>query len=92
VEEVGPGVLKVNLPKAPRSDRHKGYGFIDYYNQACAEYARQKMSTPEFKLDTNAPTVNWADPKNSGESASTAQVLLSFEHHMTKCTFMFFLL
>ena len=43
------------------------------------------MSTPEFKLDTNAPTVNWADSKNSGESASTAQVLLSFEHHMTKC-------
>lgn len=39
------------------------------------------MSTPEFKLDTNAPTVSWADPKNGGESASTAQV----EHHMTKC-------
>ncbi|TKV99169.1 hypothetical protein SEVIR_8G025900v4 [Setaria viridis] len=77
VEEVGPGVLKVNLPKAPRSDCHKGYGFIEYYNQACAEYARQKMSTPEFKLDTNAPTVNWADTKNSGESASTAKQVKS---------------
>jgi heterogeneous nuclear ribonucleoprotein R len=31
------------------------------------------MSTPEFKLDTNAPTVSWADPKN-GDSASTTQV------------------
>jgi len=84
VEEVGPGVLKVNLPKAPRSDRHKGYGFIEYYNQACAEYARQKMCTPEFKLDTNAPTVNWADPKNSGESASTAQVKSLYVKNLPK--------
>jgi heterogeneous nuclear ribonucleoprotein R len=57
----------------PRSDRNKGFGFIEYYNQACAEYARQKMSTTEFRLDTNAPTVSWADPKNS-DSASTVQV------------------
>ncbi|PWZ38184.1 hypothetical protein Zm00014a_036153 [Zea mays] len=74
VEEVGPGVLKVELMKAPGLDRNKGYGFIEYYNQACAEYAKQKMSTPEFKLDTNAPTVSWADPKNANEATSTAQV------------------
>ncbi|CAN6330453.1 unnamed protein product [Urochloa humidicola] len=92
VEDVGPGVLKVNLPKARRSDCHKGYGFIEYYNQACAEYAREKMSTPEFKLDTNAPTVSWADHKSSGESASTGQVVLSFAHHMTKCYLLCFLL
>nr|CAB3489021.1 unnamed protein product [Digitaria exilis] len=84
VEQVGPGVLKVNLPKASRSDRHKGYGFIEYYNQACAEYARQKMSTPEFKLDKNAPTVNWADPKNSGESATTAQVKSLYVKNLPK--------
>nr|CAB3459303.1 unnamed protein product [Digitaria exilis] len=84
VEQVGPGVLKVNLPKASHSDRHKGYGFIEYYNQACAEYARQKMSTPEFKLDTNSPTVNWADPKNSGESASTAQVKSLYVKNLPK--------
>ncbi|KAJ1274107.1 hypothetical protein BS78_05G037300 [Paspalum vaginatum] len=70
VEEVGPGVLDVKLIMAPRSDRNKGYGFVEYYNQACAEYAKEKMSTPEFKLDDNVPTVSWADPKNSGESAS----------------------
>lgn len=28
------------------------------------------MTAPNFKLDTNAPTVSWADPKN-GDSAST---------------------
>ncbi|CAN6380490.1 unnamed protein product [Urochloa humidicola] len=84
VEEVGPGVLKVNLPKAPRSGCHKGYGFIEYYNQACAEYARDKMSTPEFKLDTNAPTVSWADHKSSGESASTAQVKSLYVKNLPK--------
>ncbi|PWZ29331.1 Heterogeneous nuclear ribonucleoprotein Q [Zea mays] len=62
VEEVGPGVLKVDLMKA------------------CAEYAKQKMSTPEFKLDTNAPTVSWADHKNASEATSTSQLKKLFEH------------
>ena len=39
------------------------------------------MSTPEFKLDINAPTVSQADLKNGGESASAAQV---FQHRMTE--------
>ncbi|GJM88062.1 hypothetical protein PR202_ga04084 [Eleusine coracana subsp. coracana] len=83
VEEVGPGVLKVDLLKVPRSDRNKGFGFIEYYNQACAEYARQKMSIPEFKLDTNAPTVSWADPKNS-DSASSTQVKSVYVKNLPK--------
>lgn len=29
------------------------------------------MSTSKFKLDTNAPTVSWADPKNAESSASS---------------------
>jgi hypothetical protein len=29
------------------------------------------MSNPEFKLDDNAPTVSWADPKNAGSSAAS---------------------
>ena len=29
------------------------------------------MSTPNFKLDTNVPTVSWADVKN-GDSASAS--------------------
>ena len=67
---------------APISDDNKGYGFIEYYKQACVEYAKQKMSTPEFKIDINAPTVSQADPKNGGESASIAHVF--FQHHMTE--------
>ncbi|XP_008662372.3 heterogeneous nuclear ribonucleoprotein Q isoform X3 [Zea mays] len=83
-EEVGPGVLKVNLVKAPHSDTNKGYGFIEYYNQACAEYAKKMMSTPEFKLDKNAPNVSWADTKNGGESASTAQVKSLYVKNLPK--------
>lgn len=57
------------------SGRNRGFAFIEYYNNACAEYSRQKMSNSDFKLDDNAPTVSWADPKNA-ETAASAQVLL----------------
>ncbi|KAF5196525.1 Heterogeneous nuclear ribonucleoprotein q, partial [Thalictrum thalictroides] len=55
------------------SNRNRGFAFIEYYNHACAEYSRQKMSNPKFKLDNQAPTVSWADPKNA-ESAAASQV------------------
>ncbi|KAJ0985529.1 hypothetical protein J5N97_003885 [Dioscorea zingiberensis] len=74
VKKIGPGVNKVDLMKDPQnSSRNRGYAFIEYYNHACAEYSRKKMSTPKFKLDSNAPTVSWADPK-SGDSSSSSQV------------------
>lgn len=53
--------------------RSRGFAFIEYYNHACAEYSRQKMSNPKFKLDDNAPTVSWADPRNA-ESSAASQV------------------
>ena len=56
------------------SSRNRGFAFIEYYNHACAEYSRQKMSNPDFKLDDNSPTVSWADPKNA-ESSASSQVL-----------------
>jgi heterogeneous nuclear ribonucleoprotein R len=34
-----------------------------YYNNACADYSRQKMLNANFKLDGHTPTVSWADPK-----------------------------
>lgn len=72
VTEIGPGVEVVELLKDPQnSSRNRGFGFIEYYNHACAEYARQKMSNPKFRLDKNAPTVSWADPKNADSSASS---------------------
>lgn len=74
--DVGPGVISVELLKVPHaqnSSQNRGFAFVEYYNSACAEYSRQKMSNPNFKLDNNAPTVSWADPKNA-ESSSTSQV------------------
>lgn len=74
VTEIGPGVNSVALLKETKnSDRNRGFAFIEYYNHACAEYSWQKMSNPKFKLDDNAPTVKWAEPKNA-ESSAASQV------------------
>ncbi|KAL5545827.1 hypothetical protein UlMin_005514 [Ulmus minor] len=84
VTNVGPGVISVELLKDPHnSSRNRGFAFIDYYNHACAEYSRQKMSSPKFKLDTNAPTVSWADPKNA-ESSSASQVKAVYVKNLPK--------
>lgn len=58
--------------------RNRGYAFIEYYNHACAEYSKQKMSDPSFKLDDNAPTVNWAESRNGGGGgdSSATQVMI----------------
>ncbi|KAK9170397.1 hypothetical protein Syun_002537 [Stephania yunnanensis] len=82
--EMGPGVNVVELVKDPQnSSRNRGFAFIEYYNHACAEYSRQKMSSPKFKLDSNAPTVSWADPKNA-DSSSTAQVKALYVKNLPK--------
>ncbi|XP_012441648.1 heterogeneous nuclear ribonucleoprotein Q isoform X2 [Gossypium raimondii] len=74
VTDVGPGVGCIELLKDPMNpSRNRGFVFIEYYNHACAEYSRQKMLKPTFKLDDNAPTVSWADPRNA-ESSATTQV------------------
>ncbi|KAG8374107.1 hypothetical protein BUALT_Bualt11G0096500 [Buddleja alternifolia] len=85
VNKVGPGVIAVELLKDPQnSSRNRGYVFIEYYNHACAEYSRQKMSTPKFKLDDNAPTVSWADPKSAESSSSSAQVKAVYLKNLPK--------
>lgn len=71
--EIGPGVKVVELVKDMKNrSNNRGFAFIDYYNNACAEYSRQKMMNPKFKLDNNAPTVSWADTKNSHSDSSPA--------------------
>ncbi|CAH8362606.1 unnamed protein product [Eruca vesicaria subsp. sativa] len=72
---IGPGVLNVELPKDPQNiGRNRGYAFIEYYNHACAEYSKQKMSDPSFQLDDNAPTVSWAESRSGGGDSSASQV------------------
>ncbi|EXB83829.1 Heterogeneous nuclear ribonucleoprotein Q [Morus notabilis] len=75
VEEVGPGVENIELIKDPQNpSRNRGFAFVLYYNNACADYSRQKMSSSNFKLDGNTPTVTWADPKSTPDHTAAAQV------------------
>lgn len=59
------------LQDLQNSKRNRGFAFIEYYNHACAEFSRKSMSTAKFKLDSNTPTVSWADQKSA---ESTSQV------------------
>ncbi|KAJ6723156.1 hypothetical protein OIU74_007697 [Salix koriyanagi] len=73
IEEVGPGVEVIELIKDPQTPtRNRGFAFILYYNNACADYSRQKMLNANFKLDGHAPTVSWADPKGTPPDHSAA--------------------
>jgi heterogeneous nuclear ribonucleoprotein R len=54
--------------------RNRGFAFVLYYNNACADYSRQKMSNSNFKLEGNTPTVTWADPKSTSDNSAAAQV------------------
>ncbi|KAK9279901.1 hypothetical protein L1049_013585 [Liquidambar formosana] len=76
VEETGPGAENIELIKDPQNpSRNRGFAFIEYYNNACADYSRQKMASANFKLDGNTPTVTWADPKiTPDQSAAASQV------------------
>ena len=75
VEAVGPGIESIDLVKDPQNQgRNRGFAFVLYYNNACADYSRQKMQSAGFKLDGNTPTVTWADPKTSPDHSASAQV------------------
>jgi heterogeneous nuclear ribonucleoprotein R len=52
--------------------RNRGFLFVEYYNHACADYARQKLSSPSFKVDGSQLTVSWAEPKGSTDPSSAA--------------------
>ena len=55
--------------------RNRGFAFVEYYNNACADYSRQKLASANFKLDGNTPTVTWADPKSTPDHSASAQVI-----------------
>ncbi|KAI3796477.1 hypothetical protein L1987_39148 [Smallanthus sonchifolius] len=75
IEETGPGSELIELIKDPQNPtRNRGFAFVEYYNNACADYSRQKLASASFKLDGNSPTVTWADPKISSDNSAAAQV------------------
>ncbi|KAK9758118.1 hypothetical protein RND81_01G208400 [Saponaria officinalis] len=75
INEVGPGAEMIDLKQdALNPGRNRGFAFIEYYNNACADYSRLKMSNGSFKLEGNTPTVTWADPKTAPDTAAASQV------------------
>ncbi|XP_044506317.1 heterogeneous nuclear ribonucleoprotein Q-like [Mangifera indica] len=84
VYSIGPGVTGVELVKDMKSSgNNRGFAFIEYHNHACAEYSRQKMMNPQFKLGSNAPTVSWADPRNA-DSSGASQVKAVYVKNLPK--------
>lgn len=59
----------------PQNPTHnRGFAFVEYYNNACADYSKQKLSSADFKLEGNSPTVSWADPKSNHDHSAASQV------------------
>jgi len=67
----GPGVVNIEMFKHD-PNRNRGFLFVEYYNHACADYAKQKLSSPNFKVDGSQLTVSWAEPKGSTDASSAA--------------------
>lgn len=81
--ERAPGITNVELLVDPQNnDRNRGFAFVEYYNNACAENARRKLSMPGFKLGTNPPTINWADTRGSTDSAAMSQVKVVYVRNL----------
>ncbi|KAL3622318.1 nuclear ribonucleoprotein Q [Castilleja foliolosa] len=77
IDTTGPGAEIIELIKDPQNPSlNRGFAFVEYYNNACAEYSRQKMTAASFKLDGKTPTITWADPKITADhsAAAAAQV------------------
>ncbi|KAJ4774741.1 RNA-binding (RRM/RBD/RNP motifs) family protein [Rhynchospora pubera] len=67
-----PGVDSIEFFKDQQDpSRNRGFLFIEFYNHACAEHSRQKLSNSSFKVEGSNLTVTWADPKSSSESAAS---------------------
>ncbi|KAF3325078.1 heterogeneous nuclear ribonucleoprotein R-like protein [Carex littledalei] len=67
-----PGVDNIEFFKDQQDPtRNRGFLFIEFYNHACAEHARQKLSNSSFKVEGSNLTITWADPKSSSDSAAS---------------------
>eukprot|EP00854_Cymbomonas_tetramitiformis_P020395 gene20395-24428_t len=65
-----PGVEEVELKLEPGSTRSRGYAFVEFYNTAVAERARQALTG--YKMKERLLTVSWAKPPQES-AAPTAQ-------------------
>ncbi|MCO5602848.1 hypothetical protein L7F22_056987 [Adiantum nelumboides] len=81
--ERAPGITSLELLMDPQNnDRNRGFAFVEYYNHACAENARRKLSMPGYKLGTNPPTINWADSRGTSDSVAMSQVKVVYVRNL----------
>ena len=41
----------------------RGFGFLEFFNNAAADAARHYLSRPDFRIHDREITVTWAEPK-----------------------------
>ncbi|KAI8026935.1 Heterogeneous nuclear ribonucleoprotein Q [Camellia lanceoleosa] len=88
IEVTGPGAENIELIKDPQNpSQNRGFAFVEYYNNACADYSRQKMLSANFKMDGNAPTVSWADPKNVPDNSAAVSQSIFLQCEQVKRLF-----
>ncbi|KAE8700216.1 RNA-binding family protein isoform 2 [Hibiscus syriacus] len=87
LSEVGPRVTGVELVKDMKnlSNSNRCFAFVEYFNNACAEYSRQKKMNQEFRIDDNTPTVSWADPKTADSPAASQGMGIGSWHNRLGC-------
>lgn len=59
------GVDNIELLMEKDGNSNRGFGFVEFYNHACAEAARKKLSRHEYRMQDRAINVTWAEPKRN---------------------------
>ncbi|GAX77450.1 hypothetical protein CEUSTIGMA_g4894.t1, partial [Chlamydomonas eustigma] len=57
--------LMVEKENPSSSNVNRGFGFVEFYNNAAAEQARRKLSSSEYRFRAHTLTVTWAEPKKN---------------------------
>ncbi|KAF5835914.1 hypothetical protein DUNSADRAFT_6672 [Dunaliella salina] len=63
LEEQVKGVLGLELMVDKETGMSRGFGFLEFYNNAAADAARKYMLRPDFRIHDREITVTWAEPK-----------------------------
>eukprot|EP00877_Chromochloris_zofingiensis_P001788 jgi/Chrzof1/1160/Cz01g42230.t1 len=69
------GVQEVDLmmdKEVPGQNR--GFGFIGFYNYACAEAARKKLGDSEFIIGGRPVTITWAEPRREDDQQKVKSI------------------
>eukprot|EP00884_Botryococcus_braunii_P004126 jgi/Botrbrau1/13714/Bobra.250_2s0011.1 len=54
--------------------QNRGFAFLEFYNHACAEQAKNVLSAPSFRLKDRQVVVSFTDSKQDANAAAQSQV------------------